>query len=744
MGQEGPRPSGRLALLLLGWAFSRASAAALRAPHRTTLRALRASAASLASGFAEPALDAASSAASSELIAFVPSFRAAQHARAVVYHPLPTATDASYNVSIPVPRAEVTAMLHGLVGTEQFDAATKLLRAHLARGQGRKRLADERLASIVLNRCADRGQMDICERVVNVMRARSVPVGKLTFCILIKGHGRAGNVGKAARTYELMRSQHVEPDLATLNALLDAYATNGRMPEAEDALEKMRAEGFDASVRSYNTLVKGYARLGELQAAFALVRHMRRPPAAAQPNEVTYNTLLSALVSRRRLSRAHWVLSGMRKRRGLKADVWSYTTLVRGLVQEPTAPLEPAIALLRQMRADGVRPNAVTATTLLTACFDRGNATAARYVAAELERFALDDGPALRHAAECAFIVGLCRPRADALGEVARSRAMVAEALRRFGQLTSDGGGGTWRPPVRVCNALLAALTAAEMDGSMEGAQKVFALMRSGAAAPPDRYSLSLMLGGYARSRQIEDAYPIWAQLERRGSADVVALNCWLQVCVRSGHLRLALQSFQSVKSNSKALARSLDLVTFATLINALVASGLPAADARALRLWAEMRRAEIAPDPALVSAMLRACRSSLGVEVALRIRDDLISIGWSRRQLAPHDAVISGMLPSLAQIMEEPQKWAVLGVRADSTLTSEAGTLLALCAKVGRERANRPSRDAAEALGGEQREGRSRGQGTRSQTQFEASPSSEEIFERKGWNKMDGSWRPF
>lgn len=92
--------------------------------------------------------------------------------------------------------------------------------------------------------------------------------------------------------------------------------------------------------------------------------------------------------------------------------------------------------------------------------------------------------------------------------------------------------------------------------------------------------------------------------------------------------------------------------MTFATLINPLVARDTSQAAVRALHLWAEMHARGIRPDTALISTMFDACQRRLGGEVALRIRLHLLRQGWTLRDLAPFNGRIATMLPSLAEIM--------------------------------------------------------------------------------------------
>jgi len=132
---------------------------------------------------------------------------------------------------------------------------------------------------------------------------------------------------------------------------------------------------------------------------------------------------------------------------------------------------------------------------------------------------------------------------------------------------------------------------------------------------------------------------------------DAVALNSWIDACARCGQLTQALQAFQEAK-RSPLLNATIDKVTFATLINPLVARDTSQAAVRALHLWAEMHARGIRPDTALISTMFDACQRRLGGEVALRIRLHLLRQGWTLRDLAPFNGRIATMLPSLAEIM--------------------------------------------------------------------------------------------
>jgi len=344
-------------------------------------------------------------------VRFVPSFKAAQRARGVVHG---SGDSSEYVVTPRASPAEIRAMLNGLCSTGQLEPAISLLAHRLATSA---RGSDaEGLSSIVLNACANAGRMDLTRGVLTAMREHHVPIGLLTFCILIKGYGRAGDVDRVTRTYTAMQQLRLAPDLATLNALLDAYARNGRLAEAEGVLVEMDKAAVEPSSRTYNTLIKGYSNAHRLQEAFGVVRRMRSALGPNGPNEVTYSTLIHACVRDGQLGRARTILSWLGDDANpLRPDVWAYTALLRGLLADSgggARRVDEALALLDEMLKLGVSPNEATVSTLITGCFDRGNVSAAREAADTVRTHASQVGDArLALATDEAMIVGLCRPR---------------------------------------------------------------------------------------------------------------------------------------------------------------------------------------------------------------------------------------------------------------------------------------------------------------------------------------------
>ena len=229
----------------------------------------------------------------------------------------------------------------------------------------------------------------------------------------------------------------------------------------------------------------------------------------------------------------------------MRPSVEAYTALIRGFTAGEG--LSKGLRLLQQMIDDGVEPNKVTATTVLTAAVDAGNVGEARRLATQLrERAHAADNFELADAVDAALVVALCRPAAAAVtmattsaaavpqGKAAkavsaaaaragldvgvggygfpqgpRNRARVAEAARLHGAMVARGA----PPDVRTCNALLAGLTEAQMP-SLTEAERLLGQMERGDAAPPNAHTLSMLMGAYGERRQLSRSKMMWGVLQ--------------------------------------------------------------------------------------------------------------------------------------------------------------------------------------------------------------------------------------
>jgi len=317
--------------------------------------------------------------------------------------------------------------------------------------------------------------------------------------------------------------------------------------------------------------------------------------------------------------------------------------------------------------------------------------------------------------------------------------------------MTSASNASLGPPDARTCNALMAALVASD---EVESAVRVFSVMDTGDASSANAYSLCILMRGFGAQRNLHRVEVLWRRLLQEGKVDTVALNTYLNACAQCSDVPRALQAFQKAKSDLPHVAAAFDHITFGTLIHSLVHSvGTAAACNRALKLWAEMRRQSILPDEAIVSVLSDACSRHGWVEVALCVRRDLLALGWSTQRLHAIDRAIHTMLPTLSEMLQDERKWERLGVVLPQQLESfaEVGALRLVPPPSGKQAAARRLGAAQGRLALNGREdgiledgggGEDHRKGDEEvwKTVSPAKPS-EEIWERHGWDKMEG-WR--
>merc|ERR1712087_357923 len=160
------------------------------------------------------------------------------------------------------------------------------------------------------------------------------------------------------------------------------------------------------------------------------------------------------------------------------------------------------------------------------------------------------------------------------------------------------------------------------------------------------------------------------------GWVDTVSLNAWLATCMASRQPLPAMQAFQMAKTSLPSV--HLDRVTFGTLINGLCGPFSTSASARrAMQLWAEMCARGLRADRAIVKNLFAACNRHLELDVALRLRAELLAMGWPERRLREFSESLLSRLPPLRDVLAEPDKWARLGVFPAPDMNSEQTQLL-------------------------------------------------------------------
>ncbi|GIL60435.1 hypothetical protein Vafri_15028 [Volvox africanus] len=238
-----------------------------------------------------------------------------------------------------------------------------------------------------MNLCVELGKLTEARRLMDAMRAAGHRPGWGSYHILMKYHVRRGDMNSARRLFSQLRAYRGDRplEISAYNTLLDGFVRLGDLTMARAVLDKARREGSSPDAFTYSSYASGLVGAGRLDEAEALLGEMAGE--GLPPNPVVYGAVLDGCARLSDWARVERLLSRMRAD-GLRTNVAHYNMLIRGRSYSYSSgftaqQLQPATvgggsaiaaagggqveALMAEMRAAGLRPDAVTYGTLIDA-----------------------------------------------------------------------------------------------------------------------------------------------------------------------------------------------------------------------------------------------------------------------------------------------------------------------------------------------------------------------------------------
>ncbi len=332
---------------------------------------------------------------------------------------------AEMQVSPTLDTISYNAMLHFLVQVEKYKEVEDLF--HLMRQKGVK--PDEATFVAMMTMYAKRGkpeqvheiflqlhsqqkllnvktwnvyfgattEFSQVEKFYSVMQASGVLPDDITYLGLLRCCIEGSNIAFGRALHRRIYSGS-SPSLEVQNALLNMYAKCGTVTETEQLFTKMPRK----DVITWTILISAYNLVASHRKALDLFPLMIK--AEIQPSDVTYACLFTAAGNLPDLAtgkqiHSHSLTSSIQLTRGMKNallqmyfkcgsmdealdafqeirkadpfDLISWNTMLSCYVQQKLG--NKAISLFQEMQAEGIKPDAVTYSTLLTAAADTYN-----------------------------------------------------------------------------------------------------------------------------------------------------------------------------------------------------------------------------------------------------------------------------------------------------------------------------------------------------------------------------------
>ncbi|KAL5807466.1 hypothetical protein ACOSQ4_030199 [Xanthoceras sorbifolium] len=170
---------------------------------------------------------------------------------------------------------------------------------------------------------------------------------------MIAGYSQGGFYAECKRLYKEMLNSSVKPDGVTVISVLQACGQSNDLVFGMEVHNFINENKVQMDLWICNALIAVYAKCGSLDYARALFDEM------SEKDEVSYSTIISGYMVHGFVDRA---MDLFRKMEQPALSTWN--AVISGLVQNNQ--YEGILDLAREMLASGLRPNAVTLSTILS------------------------------------------------------------------------------------------------------------------------------------------------------------------------------------------------------------------------------------------------------------------------------------------------------------------------------------------------------------------------------------------
>merc|ERR1719313_3275914 len=149
---------------------------------------------------------------------------------------------------------------------------------------------DPRLERSIMNAALQSGRSQLAESLLGVS-----PSDLAKYITMIRNCAAEKNLAGAKAVFESAKQSQAEMNSVIYNTVLDACVACHDIGAAEQWMEYAKQEDM-VDVVSFNTLIKAHLQLGNFARVQALMEKMKKEE--LQPNEVTYNELINAMVTK--------------------------------------------------------------------------------------------------------------------------------------------------------------------------------------------------------------------------------------------------------------------------------------------------------------------------------------------------------------------------------------------------------------------------------------------------------------
>ncbi|MBA0585508.1 pentatricopeptide repeat-containing protein At3g09040, mitochondrial [Gossypium raimondii] len=487
------------------------------------------------------------------------------------------------------------------------------------------------LWNAMLGGYAQNGYADEVIELFSQMKGSNSQPDEFTYTSILSACACLGCLETGRLFHAFIIKNKFASNLFVVNALVDMYAKSGALKEARQQFEIIK----DRDNVSWNAIIVGYVQDENELEAFNMFQRMILY--GFVPDEVSLASILSACANVQSLELGKQIHC-LAVKSGLDKSLYAGSSLIdmyaksgairdarkvlHGMPQRSAisinamiagyAPkdLEEAIILLQEMQVDGLKPSEVTFTSLLDACNEPHKLNLGKQIhCCIIKRGLLYDEEFLGVSLLCMYLNSNSLRDTDA-------RILFEEFQNRKSAV--------------LWTALISGHT---QNGCNEEALHLFREMRSYNVIP-DQATFVSVLRACAVLSSLQEGRQIHTLIHHTGYAlDELTTSALVDMYAKCGEVKHSAQVFEEMNSKN-------GISCWNSMIVGLAKNGY-AEDA--LRIFFEMKQAQVMPDDVTYLGVLTACSHAGKVYEGRRIFDMMVNYGIQPR--VDHCACIVDLL---------------------------------------------------------------------------------------------------
>jgi len=416
---------------------------------------------------------------------------------------------------------------------------------------------------------------------------------------MIRSHAADKNLPGACSVFESMEQSGIELNCIMYNTVLDACVECQDLQAADAWMERMVKAGM-TDVVSFNTLIKASLQNGSFDKARRLMRRMTSE--GLQPNQVTFNELMNAMVSKRGDGRCK--------------EMW---------------------ALVDEMKVADVKPNQVTISILLK-CLNYHSSQSEVAKTFELIKTMDEvmDEVLLSSVVEACVRIGKPALLEAQLKNLQDSTPIAITGSHTYGSLIKAYGyakdlNSIWRcwkemrsrhiKPTSITMGCM--VEAIVNNGDSEGAYDLIHQMQEDDQCRDALNSIVYcsVLKGFTREKKIDRVWAVYQEMKdtcKDAELSIVTYNTLIDACARCGRM----EHLPAILEDMKTLGAQPNVITYSTMLKGHCQNG----DVQAGFAILDKLRNDplLKADEITYNSLLDGCAQNNLVEEGLRLLEEM------------------------------------------------------------------------------------------------------------------------